>query len=82
MRATYSNSVSVKKMTRILVSMGPACALTRKAFGVDWGVSKRASVTIVVIPKAIKGVAHPDEDHPPSRFRTVADALDLILKDD
>jgi hypothetical protein len=82
MRATHFNSVSVKKMTGMLVSMGLACALTRKAFGADWGVSKRASVTIAVIAKAIKGVAHPDEDLPPFRFRTVADALDLILKDD
>jgi hypothetical protein len=35
-----------------------------------------------VIPKALKGVAHHDEDLPPFRFGVVADALDLILKDD
>jgi hypothetical protein len=53
-----------------------------KAFGADYGVSKRASVTIVVIPKAIQGLSEAAPgDVPAFRYGTVTDALDLILQD-
>jgi hypothetical protein len=53
-----------------------------KVFGNDYGVSKRSSVTVVVLPAAIPGISDkPGQIVPPIRFRTVADALDLILQD-
>ena len=53
-----------------------------KVFGNDYGVSKRSSVTVVVLPAAIPGILDkPGQIVPPIRFRTVADALDLILQD-
>jgi hypothetical protein len=53
-----------------------------KAFGADYGVSRRASITIVVIPKAIQGLSEAaPSDVPAFRYRTVTGALDLILQD-
>ncbi len=52
-----------------------------KAFGLDYGVSKRASVTVVVLPSAIRGFSETSVNIPPFRYRTVVDAFNLILQD-
>jgi hypothetical protein len=56
--------------------------LFSKIFGEDYGVSKRASVTVVVLPQGVKGLSEDASSRiPPFRYRTVTDALDLILQD-
>lgn len=57
--------------------------LFSKIFGAEGGVSKRTSVTVVVLPKAVPGFADDPSmgNVPPFRYRTVTDALDLILQD-
>ena len=52
-----------------------------KAFGLDYGVSKRASVTVVVLPNAIRGFSETEVTIPPFRYRTVVDAFNLIIQD-
>ena len=52
-----------------------------KAFGLDYGVSKRASVTGVVLPNAIRGFSETEVTIPPFRYRTVVDAFNLIIQD-
>jgi hypothetical protein len=52
-----------------------------KAFGLDYGVSKRASVTVVVLPSSIRGFSETSVTIPPFRYRTVVDAFNLIIQD-
>ncbi|PMD28391.1 hypothetical protein NA56DRAFT_696164 [Hyaloscypha hepaticicola] len=52
-----------------------------KAFGLDYGVSKRASVTVAVLPMSIRGQLETGVTIAPFRYRTVTDALNLILQD-
>ena len=52
-----------------------------KAFGLDYGVSKRASVTVAVLPMSIRGLSETSVTISPFRYRTVTDALNLILQD-
>jgi hypothetical protein len=52
-----------------------------KAFGLDYGVSKPASVTVAVLPMSIRGQLETGVTIAPFRYRTVTDALNLILQD-
>lgn len=52
-----------------------------KAFGLENGVLKRASVTVVVLPSAIRGFSETGVTIPPFRYRTVVDAFNLIIQD-
>ena len=52
-----------------------------KAFGLDYGVSKRASVTVAALPNAIRGFSETSVTIAPFRYRTIRDAFNLILQD-
>ena len=52
------------------------------AFGPSFGVSKKAAVTVVCLPKTLKGLSEEDPSRVSVfRHRVLTDALNLVLED-